>query len=53
MGENSWDEESGVGVAMRWITDPGAVPGEPYDYLDIPTEKEGEAKAVIVEIDAP
>jgi hypothetical protein len=40
----------------RWTTDPGAIPGEPYDYLDIPvgTASEiGEAKAVIVEIETP
>jgi len=36
---------------MRWTTDPGAIPGEPYDYLDIPIGEEGEigeAKAVIL-----
>jgi len=41
---------------MRWTTDPGAIPGEPYDYLDIPLGEEGEigeAKAVIVEIETP
>jgi len=41
---------------MRWTTDPGAIPGEPYDYLDIPIGEEGEigeAKAVIIEIDTP
>jgi len=35
----------------RWTTDPGAIPGEPYDYLDIPIGEEGEigkAKAVIL-----
>jgi hypothetical protein len=40
----------------RWTTDPAAIPGEPYDYLDIPKGEEGEigeAKAVIVEIDTP
>ena len=42
--------------ASRWTTDPGAIPGEPYDYLDIPIGEEGEigeAKAVIVEIETP
>src|SRR2546430_10913061 len=37
-------------------TDPGAIPGEPYDYLDIPRGEDGEigeAKAVIIEIDTP
>jgi hypothetical protein len=56
MGENSGSEENRVGVAMRWTTDPGAIPGEPYDYLDIPIGEEGEigeAKAVIVEIETP
>jgi len=41
---------------MRWTTDPGAIPGEPYDYLDIPIREDGEigeAKAVIVEIETP
>src|SRR5437899_11899652 len=54
MGENSCGEENRVGVAMRWTTDPGAIPGEPYDYLDIPRGEDGEigeAKAVIIEID--
>lgn len=40
----------------RWRTDPGAIPGEPYDYLDIPVGKNGEigeAKAVIIEIETP
>ena len=40
----------------RWTTDPGAIPGEPYDYLDVPIGEEGEigeAKAVIIEIDTP
>jgi len=40
----------------RWTTDPGAIPGEPYDYLDIPIGEQGEigeAKAVIVEIETP
>jgi hypothetical protein len=40
----------------RWTTDPGAIPGEPYEYLDIPISEEGEigeAKAVIVEIETP
>jgi hypothetical protein len=40
----------------RWTTDPGAIPGEPYDYLDIPVGTAGEigeAKAVIVEIEMP
>jgi hypothetical protein len=39
---------------MRWTTDPGAIPGEPFDYLDIPVGADGEigeAKAVIVEIE--
>ncbi len=56
MGENSCGEENRVGVAMRWTTDPGAIPGEPYDYLDIPRGEDGEigeAKAVIIEIDTP
>jgi hypothetical protein len=53
MGENSCGEENRVGVAMRWTTDPEAIPGEPYDYLDIPEGEEGEAKAVVVEIDTP
>src|SRR2546429_9109564 len=56
MGENSCGEENRVGVAMRWTTDPGAIPGEPYDYLDFPIEEDGEigeAKAVIIEIDTP
>lgn len=38
----------------RWTTDPGAIPGEPYDYLDIPVGADGEigeAKAVTVEIE--
>ena len=51
---NSSGEENRVGVAMRWTTDPGAIPGEPYDYLDIPVGKNGEigeAKAVIVEVE--
>jgi hypothetical protein len=29
----------------RWTTDPGAIPGEPYDYLDIPM---GEPRDVAV-----
>jgi hypothetical protein len=40
----------------RWTTDPGAIPGEPYDYLDIPIGAKGEigeAKAVLVEIETP
>ena len=40
----------------RWTTDPGAIPGEPDDYLDIPIGEDGEigeAKAVIIEIDTP
>jgi len=40
----------------RWTTDPGAIPGEPYDYLDVPIGEEGEigeAKAVIIEIETP
>ena len=40
----------------RWTTDPGAIPGEPYDYLDIHMGEDGEigeAKAVIVEIETP
>jgi hypothetical protein len=40
----------------RWTTDPGAIPGEPYDYLDIPIGEDGEideAKALIAEIDTP
>ena len=40
----------------RWTTDPGAIPGEPYDYLDIRIGAEseiGEAKSVIVEIETP
>ena len=56
MRENSCGEENRVGVAMRWTTDPGAIPGEPYDYLDIPRGEDGEigeAKAVIIEIDTP
>ena len=56
MGENSCGEENRVGVAMRWTTDPGAIPGEPYDYLDIPIGEDGEigeAKAVIIEIETP
>jgi hypothetical protein len=56
MGENSCGEEGWVGVAMRWTTDPGAIPGEPYDYLDTPVGKNGEigeAKAVIVEVELP
>jgi len=42
--------------ASRWTTDPGAIPGEPDDYLDIPIGEDGEigeAKAVIVEIETP
>src|SRR5690348_3979306 len=38
-------------LPSRWTTDPGAIPGEPYDYLDIPIGEEGEigeAKAVII-----
>ena len=42
MEENSCGEEGQIGVAMRWTTDPGAIPGEPYDYLDIPVSKNGE-----------
>ena len=56
MGENSCGEEGWVGVAMRWTTDPGAIPGEPYDYLAIPVGEDGEigeAKAVIVEVETP
>src|SRR5438876_9639441 len=56
MRENSCGEENRVGVGMRWTTDPGAIPGEPYDYLDFPIEEDGEigeAKAVIIEIDTP
>jgi hypothetical protein len=40
----------------RWTTDPGAIPGEPFDYLDIPIGEKGEigeARAVIVEIETP
>src|SRR5437879_13025256 len=54
MRENSCGEENRVGVGMRWTTDPGAIPGEPYDYLDIPIGQDGEigeAKAVIIEIE--
>ena len=43
-------------LPSRWTTDPGAIPGEPYDYLDIPLGEDGEigeAKAVIVEIETP
>ena len=49
-------QEDRVGVPMRWTADPGAVPGEPYDYLDVPIGEDGqvgEAKAVVVEIDTP
>ncbi len=40
----------------RWTTDPGAIPGEPFDYLDVPIGEKGEigeARAVIVEIETP
>jgi hypothetical protein len=40
----------------RWTTDPGAIPGEPFDYLGIPIGEKGEigeARAVIVEIETP
>lgn len=54
MGQNV---ESFVDRATsRWTTDPGAIPSEPYDYLDIPMGEDaeiGEAKAVIVEIETP
>ena len=43
-------------MKSRWTTDPGAIPGEPFDYLDIPIGEEGEigeARAVIVEIETP
>ena len=56
MGENSCGEESRIGIVMRWITDPRAIPGEPYGYLDLHVGKNGEigeAKAVIVEIETP
>jgi len=49
-------QEDLVGAALRWTADPGAIPGEPYDYLDIPIGQDGEigeAKAVIVEIETP
>ena len=36
MAENPCGEENRVGVATRWTTDAGAVPGEAYDYLDRP-----------------
>ena|SRR5215472_7324945 len=56
MGENSCGEESRVGVAMRWTTDPGAIPGEPYGLSCVPVGQDGEigdAKAVIIEIQTP
>jgi hypothetical protein len=43
-------------MKSRWTTDPGAIPGEPFDYVDIPIGKKGEigeARAVIVEIETP
>ncbi len=43
-------------MKSRWTTDPGAIPGEPFDYLDIPIGEEGEigeARAVIVEVETP
>jgi hypothetical protein len=43
-------------MKSRWTTDPGAIPGEPFDYLDIAIGEKGEigeARAVIVEIETP
>jgi hypothetical protein len=43
-------------MKSRWTTDPGAIPGEPFDYLDIPIGEKGEigeARAVIVEMETP
>lgn len=43
-------------MKSRWTTDPGAIPGEPFDYLDISIGEEGEigeGRAVIVEIETP
>ncbi len=43
-------------MKSRWTPDPGAIPGEPFDYLDIAIGKEGEigeARAVIIEIKTP
>lgn len=43
-------------MKSRWTTDPGAIPGEPFDYLDIPVGEKGEigeARAVIVEMETP
>lgn len=43
-------------MKSRWTTDPGAIPGEPFDYLDIPIGEKGEigeARAVIVKIERP
>ena len=53
-GLNKMDQNENP--ASRWTTDPGAIPGEPDDYLDIPIGEDGEigeAKAVIVEIETP
>jgi hypothetical protein len=43
MGQN---EKSLVNSeTSRWTTDAGAIPGEPYDYLDIPIAgQEGKAR---------
>jgi hypothetical protein len=51
MGENSCGEESRVGVAIRWTTDPGAIPGEPYDYLDIPGKESNPLLSQVVKGD--